>query len=389
MRDPGWHSVRRHGLLVVAAAAAVAGCRPSAEADGSVDKDTVAGRPVVKNSAAPAAEGELTQLWEQRLASSFGTIEAWEPEPEVRVAGDRLAVSNPVSDRVQLRRVSDGGLDSRIGGSGSAEEGRIDSLHALAASDTLVAVADRDSIEVFGLDGGRVDRLAVSGRILDLYGSGEAEFIARAFTGSSTAWMRYAPLNAPRAEPLPPMAAGSSTLKEARARSCWQTDGGAASMLLVNCTYAVILEMGYGGAVSREITVDLPPVRSSAEELDAVRRQVGLQMEQAGREPAPEIRKAILDREARRHELKKRFRAVRRDPATGRFAVLEQTPDFMGGGPATVHLFGADGVYLAELRVDDSWIDFDFEDGRLYVLRHGPSDGGVELAAYRSTVNRQ
>lgn len=196
--------------------------------------------------------------------------------------------------------------------------------------------------------------------------------------------MRYSPSRDSAASEVPRPAANSVSRSEARAGACWKRDGTAGGLLAVSCTYPVIVEIDLEDGVRREITVDLPVVKSSSQELEAVREQISLQLEQSRREPTDEVRRALQEREVKRQKLKKRFRAVRDDPVTGRIALLEQTPDYMGGGPATIHLLSSRGEYMAREGLDEEWIDFDFASGRLFALRRDSDGQGVEVVAYRA-----
>lgn len=336
------------------------------------------------SAAAPVAEDEegfgLSTLWDQELGRSLAEIEAWEPEPEVRVENSLVFVSNPVADVVEVRRARNGDLVTVIDGSG-APSGRIDSLHALSVSDSLVAVGDGSEVVVYGARGRERARQPLSGRLLNMYGIDEGRLVVRTFA-SGVRWIVYAPGRDSTVSGTRQLGAGSVTRKQARADGCWMRDGVAGGLLSASCTYPIILEVGLDGGVRREISVDLPAVKSSNEELQAVRNQVSRQLEQAGRDPTDEVRRALEEREVRRHTLKKRFRAVREDPASGRFALLEQTPDYMGGGTAAVHLFGSDGRYLSRRSFDAHWIDFDFASGRLYALRVRRDSASAVLVAY-------
>lgn len=387
MSEGGVPSGCRAALLTISALAAwsCAGADRS-EGGAGVETDTLGGRPVVRNPAEPAGSGglELSRLWTREAPDRLSRIEAWEPEPEVRLRGARLFLSDPVADRVEVRDAADGSEEAVLDGR-SGPDGSLDSLHAMAVSDSLVAVGDRNAIEVYRAGGGSAGRLEVSGRLLDLHGLDDGRFVARAYAGG-VAWLRYGPGRDSAVARLPDLSAGSSARSEAGPGGCWNRDGTARGLLASSCTHAVLLEVDLRGRVEREIVRDVPPVESSSEELEAVRDQVDRQLEQAGREPTRSVRRALQDREARRHRLKKRFRAVREDPSTGRIAVLEQTPDYMGGGTATVHLFGPSGRYRAAASRDEEWIDFDFDAGRLVALRAGTDGSGPELVSYRVEI---
>lgn len=153
-------------------------------------------------------------------------------------------------------------------------------------------------------------------------------------------------------------------------------------MLVASCAHPLVIDVGHDGRPTREIELGLSPDSSSEEQLRAVREQVAMQVEAAGMEPTRRALDAMQERETRRHPLVKKYRGARRDPVTGSVALLEQVPDYMGWGDATIHLLDREGVYRARLEFDESWYDFDVRDGRLYALRRRPSGDGVRVVAY-------
>lgn len=347
-------------------------------------RDSVRGRLVVRSPGEPALERgavELTREWSRSAGQHLGRIRSWEPEPELRAVAGRIVVSDPVRDRLVFRRGSDGERVLVL-----PERGRrsveFDSLHALAGADSIVAVADGRTIRVFDPGGRSVDERSVSGFIVNLYATSRGSLLVRTREALELGWLQLTPGAEEKERRLPSLTGRSVVWPEARQDGCWMRDAAAESIVAASCTYATILELGLDGEVRREFALELPPVESSEEELRAVERNVARQVQEGGREVTPRVLEAMQKREAGRHRLKKRFRAVRRDPTTGRLAVLQQTPDYMGGGAGTLRLFGSEGRYLAAKDLERQWIDFDFADGSIYALVVGSSGERVRVAAY-------
>lgn len=391
---PGERSVS--ALRRLAATAAVVGCLPALLAgcgDGTagasasdVVRDTVGGRPLVRNPGQPvrddAARVRSELRWSEPLRLEPGRVRSWHPEPEVRATAEGVVVSVPGAGAMTVRDPGSGSARAAIDASGEGG-GRLDSLFAVAATDSFIAAGDADGIELFRFDGEPVGRLPAPGRLTDLYGAGGRGIVAESFGGGGLAWTRY---SGPGAEgsTYPPVSVSATTRTDANRPGCWKTSGGGEGMLVSSCAHPIVIEVDHDGRVVREIELGLPPDSSSEEQLRAVREQVAMQVEAAGMEPTAQALDAMQQREARRHPLVKKYRGARRDPVTGEIALLEQVPDYMGWGPATVHLLDREGVYRARLEFDESWYDFDVRDGRLYALRRRPSgeDARIEVVAY-------
>lgn len=372
--------------VVVGVAALVAGCgggaSPAAASD--VTRDTVRGRPLVRNPGQPVrGEGGRARVelrWSEPLRVDPGTVRSWHPEPELRVTAEGVVVSVPGSGALTVRDTASGSVRALVDASGEGA-GRLDSLFAVAATDSLIAAGDADGIELFRLDGEAVDRLPVTGRLMDLYGAGRRGIVAERFDGDGLAWTRY---RGPGAEgsPYPPLSVSAAGRTAANRSGCWKRSGGGEGMLVASCAHPLVIDVGHDGRPTREIELGLSPDSSSEEQLRAVREQVAMQVEAAGMEPTRRALDAMQERETRRHPLVKKYRGARRDPVTGSVALLEQVPDYMGWGDATIHLLDREGVYRARLEFDESWYDFDVRDGRLYALRRRPSGDGVRVVAY-------
>jgi len=66
--------------------------------------------------------------------------------------------------------------------------------------------------------------------------------------------------------------------------------------------------------------------------------------------------------------------------------VWEQASEDFGGGPATLHLFDASGVYLARVTFERRWYDFDVVGDQIYALERDPDTDLATLVAYRVLI---
>jgi len=93
-----------------------------------------------------------------------------------------------------------------------------------------------------------------------------------------------------------------------------------------------------------------------------------------------DIAAAFADSRRASSREKPSYRAARK---TEHFvAVWEQEPPEFGDGPATLHLFSPSGVYLAQLKFPDVWVDFDVVGWRLAALVRHPETGLVAVSTY-------
>ena len=367
-------------LTLAGCSALLAGCDGAASTAGTGDvvRDTADGHVAVRNPAQPVERNgdpwEVELRWAESLQSDPGNVRSWHPEPEIRASSAGVVVSVPGARALTVRSPESGALERVIDPSGEGP-GRLDSLFAMAATDSFIAAGDSDGIELFRFDGEAAGRLDVEGRPTDLYGAGGQGIVAEVFDGAGLAWVRYGDPGA-EGRRYPALRPSVASRPGANRLRCWKRSADRTGAVVSSCAYPVLAEMDHEGRVRREISLGVTPDSASEAELDAVREQVALQVEAAGMDPTPDALRGIQEREARRHALVKKYRGARRDPVTGSIALLEQVPDYMGGGEATVHLFDRDGVYRARLEFDEFWYDFDVRDGRLFALRRASGDDG-------------
>jgi hypothetical protein len=84
---------------------------------------------------------------------------------------------------------------------------------------------------------------------------------------------------------------------------------------------------------------------------------------------------------------KPRYRGVRADDST--VVAWEQEPAELGDGPASLHVFTAQGIYLSRIETTDRWIDFDLHGDRIVALAREPDAGLAYAVAYRLVIPEQ
>lgn len=375
-------------LTVLLAALLLLACGPLSDRDagwrGTVD--TVANRAVVRNPPEPLLDDgavSVRELWARPLGWSSERRNLWEPGPEVRVGGGRVYVLDPVHERVQVRRATDGRRLRGLDPDSAWDVQPFVGSHALAVTGGSVVVADTGTVVVLdGEDGALRDHLSMeSADVIDVYGAGGGAFLLFAYGGSGVAWRYY---EGPGAEgqPYRPPVTRSETHPEAAQSECWKLDGLTDGLLLLSCAHPVWLRFDRASEIRREVSFDRPPVEPTREQLEAVRQAARQRARDRRPDVGEELLRRMVEREERRHPLVKKHRAPRLDPTTGRIAVLEQTPAYMGGGSASLLLFTEDGRHLATLPFGRHWLDFDFRDGIVYAVTRREGSPRPVLVAY-------
>lgn len=350
--------------------------------------DTLDGRVVVRNPAEAllsADRFEVRELWSRPLGWGAGSRRVWEPGPAVRSLDGELFLLDFGGSRVEVRSAEDGSFLRTLGEGDGHRPGELSWPRSLAVSGEVVGVADSSEIEFFAPTGEPLRRVPVADRTLELYGLGGGAFLSFEFSAGGARWRFYASPEA-EGEPYPPPITRSESFPEAAQSECWNVEGVRDGLLLLSCAHPVLLRFRRDGGIRREVALGGGPVEPSAEEREALRRNTRARV--AARRPHldGEVVERIVEREVRRHRLEKRFRGARRDSSTGLVAVLEQTPEYMGGSGANVLLLTDEGVLLGRLEFDRHWLDMEFQRGRLYAVAQEPGSGDPVLAAYELRV---
>ncbi len=366
----------------------LAACGPSSDVDavwrGSVD--TVANRAVVRNPPDPLLDESavaVRELWARPLDWSSEGRRLWEPGPEVRAGDGRVYVLDPVHERVEVRAPGDGRRVRHVHPDDAWDVQPFRGSHALAVTDGSVVVADTSSIVVLdGADGSLLRHVSLGRRnVLDLYGASDGSFVVFAYGGSGATWWHFEDPKA-EGEPFRPPITRSETHPEAARSECWKVDGLDDGLLLVSCAHPVWLRFDRASEIVREVAFGRPPVEPTEEQREAVREAARERARHRRPDAGEELLRRLVEREERRHPLVKKHRAPRLDPTTGRIAVLEQTPAYMGGGNASLLLFSEEGRHLATKEFGRHWLDFDFRDGIVYAITRREGSARPELVAY-------
>ncbi len=363
--------------FVIALTACIA-CGSESRNDWLGSIDTVGSSVVVHNPTEPmrAADGVgLREVWRLRdPVDASGN--PWEDPRRVEVSGDSAYILDRLGRKVLIVDVNSGSLIGNLGreGGGPGEfEGPIDL--AVLADTVIVLDAGKRTLEFLHPDGQHIKSLNLnavgfsihifepSTLLLTYLGSDGGE-LARLWPDGSHEVIRIA----------------DSLGVTADIASCRHYASGGAAVFRSSCTVPYIQVFTETGVLHREVVIDREPEERSDVELGDYIDELRSSMSAAGLSPA--IIQEQTRRQRERMRLKRIFHTVRRDPSTGLLALWEQEQAEFGGGPAAVHLFSEDGVYLSMVRAGESWVDFALDRSVIIALVRDPGTDLVMVARY-------
>ena len=163
--------------------------------------------------------------------------------------------------------------------------------------------------------------------------------------------------------------------------SCQRFGTASQGAVRLSCIRPYFQLFAANGTPFLEAEVDYEPQPRSDAELKRYLGELSGGLIEAGA-PAAQV-DAIVATQRAQQRMRRRFRTVMQDPATGILALWEQEDEDFGGGPATLHLFDAEARYMAAVPARTAWWDFAFVDGDIVALSRNGDSGLVEAVRYR------
>jgi len=369
-------------ILIPTLAACAAGDSGAREWAGT--RDTIAGVEIVRNPSAPLlADGAVaaTELWAVDGNNETGGAPMWERPSSVRAHGGSVYVLDRMAGHVYRYSAEDGSLLATIGRKGQGP-GEVAEPMAFAVRAGEVIIADAMSeMEVFDTLGTHLRSIRPNGIVFDVYPFGPDRLLlhfARFTSGSR--WAVLGPDG--ERQPLDPPAWTAEAPQDVPDCILEATSG--PRILRAHCSMLRVQFIRDDGAPQRETTVDRRPEYSTEAELEAFAARARQDISRLGA-PTDQVERAVRDLVEQRR-VKQIFAGVRRDTETGHTWVWEQASEDFGGGPATLHLFDASGVYLARVTFERRWYDFDVVGDQIYALERDPDTDLATLVAYRVLI---
>jgi len=376
-------------ILVLLAGVVASGCRMISQLGGprwEGTVDTVGGVTVVRSPATPVLDSgaiRLAPVWRDSLPDSLLEGPVWNPDPSLAVDESRLYLLDRRGGRVDVFDAGDGA--TRGGWPTSAPGGR-DSLVTLLALPGRVVVGSHQELAVYPSDGHEVHRIRLDADGRSLFPLDDTTVLSLEAGGGGVAWRRYVVTDT-IGHPFLPGDVHSRIAPEVMDFDCWKMDGGGGRLLVLACTRPVVMAVGDTGAMLSEFGIQRAADTASAAELDTLRRLYRARAAEMDSKLEGSVLDAMVEREVRLQRVEHVYRGVRFDSASGLYALLRQTPAFLGGsGTARLDLLTRAGLYLATVDVPGRIVAYDLAGGNLYALL---APGGATppiLAAFRVEI---
>lgn len=356
----------------------VSGCGPGEAPAWRGVVDTVDGTPVVRNPAEPLyppGAVALEPVWNQ---SGPETGAIWEQVQDVAAGTTGVFVLDRMAVRVHRLNATTGALEATFGREGEGP-GELQSPVGIELLDGSPLVLDGGSgaLVSFDMEGEPLATIRPNAILFGIYILGGDSILATTFGAEG----RLSMVSDTGLRPVPEP--GPKAGVEDHFESCRRSAVVDTLVVNLSCVIPYFQLFDTHGRPVREVVVDRHPVERTDAEIETYLSGLREDLAESG-QPAQLIDQfTAQQREAQR--LRRPWRSLRRDPASGFLALLEQEADDFGGGPATLHLFNEDGVYLAALEQTASWSDFEFIDGDIVAVVRAPDTGLASVVRYRLT----
>lgn len=370
-------------LLVVVLAAAACGVadQDGAFKDWSGTRQDVNGVEVVRNPESPLTDASavvVRRLWAAPSPSEERSKGVWEEPVAVRVAQRFVVVLDRMAHRIHVVDRPSGRWRQSLGREGEGP-GEFQEPFGIAVQDDEIVVGNGGdaSLERFGVDGEFRGTVRFGEMGFSIHGLGPDGFLVSSLVGREGGWKRVSPEGEITTFPWPE---DDGLAMTELSDDCMGVSAAGSTVLRFSCRELAFQVIDSEGTLQRAVLVEgslEPPSESAIEaHLDEVRTI----MQRSGL--PPEMIDQQVEGERERLRRNPRMRALRVDPETGYVALWEQRPADLGPEPAQLHIFSSDGIYLARVAFEQAWVDFDWDDGKLYALVRDPESDLVRLFAY-------
>lgn len=394
--SPRWFRLAVSAVLITGAPGCGGGGDGSSGARGwSGTIDTMEGVPVVENLARPIVSDAtigVSERWRSGVEERLADRRSWENAPEVRAGpSGRVFLLDPQAPRILM---FDAGSGKPIGSIGSGDQGRAGRLQdplGIAVLSDAVMVGERHAVRVFGHDGSfrREIEIPVEDSLLDhgvrLYGLDSLSAVMLQLQGGAPVWRRYKSSGEVSRYAKP--SAVSRYYPDATRRRCWRVGRGPSGLVLGSCFFPVVIWVDSTGRVVREALIVSGADSASDAELQQLKEESRAHWRAVGEDLSARVIEARVQRDVHLHRIKDKYREIRYDRGTGLVSVLEETPEYLGGGDATLQLFNEEGLYVARVDFPEHWVAHDILNSIIYALVRD-ADGGRSLRAYVLDVPR-
>lgn len=348
---------------------------------GTIGKEN--GIVTVRNPAGPLLQREavpLRTLW----STSGDTADAaslWQRPRWVVFGGGEVYVLDAMARRIHV--ISAEGQPVRTLGGEGGGPGELMRPFGIAVAHGLIAVGDggKGTVELLRPDGSHARSIPLGRVGFSLHGYSPSGLLVSSLGPEGSGWkvldLRTGELR-DQSVPRPP---GESTVDD---EHCRHVSAGEEEIFVLNCTIPAFRITDAGGRITREVRVARGSRELTSGELREMDQLVRRTVSEVGYPPAETD--AMVRRMVDEHRIVRSMTAVRRDPISGVLILWQQDPDEIGAGDPQIHVFTAEGVYLAGIPLAHPWVDFTIRDSTIYALVEHSDTGLVVLEAYRLSV---
>ncbi|TVP56333.1 MAG: hypothetical protein EA351_08065 [Gemmatimonadales bacterium] len=389
---------RLHVLKVpslLALVLAFAACADGADPDPTVRVDTLGGieHTVVEDHPERGDEG-LEFLWRAPDEATVFEGTEWSNPTRIAMSEDHIAVLDAQAARVHLF-TPDGQRNGSFGrsGEGPGELSNPTGLGIHGDSILVTSMMGTPALQWFGLDGSYRGHAGGAGAGVIaaahfLPGTGILrQVLVMGGGGSGPSW-EYVDLDDER---HPVELPGNHSMQPHVADGgdgCWRRGTAGPNLVEVDCSFPLVRLIDTRGSVVREHRIDRAPQRTPEDRIEQAIDGVTGSIRVSG---GGEIPQAMLDQLMTQQEERLRqqyawtpvISMVTGSTSGSRIVLLEQIPESLGGGPATLHVLDSDGRYLARHRLDDRVRSIAASDTLLVVMVQDDEIGLRHLEAYR------
>ncbi len=372
---PSASRVRRL-LLAGALALPLVGCSAGADEPrwrGTVHRDGAAVE--VRSPAEPvfgAGAASAQVLWTTPGRSGDAAAHDWSLPTRVALGPGEVYVLDPISHRVHV--VSRSGEPLRQVGRAGKGPGELESPFGVAFVDGVLAVGDGGAVDLFSPAGKPSGSVALGTIAFALAGLEPGRVLVKTFRGEQKL---YSVRGGERPVSLP----GFPTRDDEAEFACSRVSGAGDEILRLDCARPVFQVISHIGRLLRTVRVEREAELATSAELDRYRRSLASDAAKAGVTGGQAT--SLIGSLLKGADPKQSMRGIQYDRVAHMYAVWEQQPQEFGNGPARLHLFGREGVFLATVPFSEPWVDFVIDGLTVYALTEAPETGLVRLTAYR------
>jgi hypothetical protein len=379
----------------LALAGLLAGCDDRAPSEAGFRVDTLGGVEHTVAADAPVQGDQgLELLWQAPSEAEVREGSAWANPTRIAVNDRHVAVLDPQLSRVHLF-TPEGERSASFGrrGEGPGEFSRPATLEVYGDSVLVMNAFASPPFQWFGPDGSYlgalgapIDGVGAAAYFLDRAGILRQVVDLEATATSAMGWELMEFSGARHRVELP----GDHSLQPQDAEggsTCWRHGTAGAGFLQLACALPLVRIVDARGRVLREHRIDRAPQRTPDHLVEAAIERIEAEMRGSAEDVPAAMAGPMIERLVASVREQLAWMPIMHSAAGSRsghrIVLVEQLPEEIGGGGATLHLLDAEGRYLLRHDLGRPVRSLALSDAQLVVLVQDPDTGLRRLEAYR------